>query len=268
MTPCLDESCGGLIQAASPITDPATRRSTTIRRASIDAHIPLDRRSRQARRADPRAAGSLQRAVLLPVAGRRTGTTSPSRCPGPTTELMAQYAKKYQMAMVVPVYEREQAGVYYNTAAVYDADGTYLGQVPQEPYPAHVRLLGEVLLQTGQPRLSRLQDTLRDDRRLHLLRPALPGRRAAPRPERRRDCLQSVGDGRRPLAVSLEARTARACGRQRLLHGAAAIASAPRRPGTSAGSTARRTSSTRAATSSRRDPKTRPSSSSPRWIWT
>ncbi len=44
--------------------------------------------------------------------------------PGPTTELMAQHAKKYGMAMVVPVYEREQAGVYYNTAAVYDADGS------------------------------------------------------------------------------------------------------------------------------------------------
>src|SRR5215207_10990538 len=39
--------------------------------------------------------------------------------PGPTTQLMAQYAKQYRMAMVVPVYEREQAGVYYNTAAVY-----------------------------------------------------------------------------------------------------------------------------------------------------
>src|SRR5271155_4104097 len=35
--------------------------------------------------------------------------------PGPTTERMQAYAKKYQMAIVVPVYEREQAGVYYNT---------------------------------------------------------------------------------------------------------------------------------------------------------
>ena len=55
--------------------------------------------------------------------------------PGPTTELMAQYAKKYQMAMVVPVYEREQAGVYYNTAAVYDADGTYLGKYRKNHIP-------------------------------------------------------------------------------------------------------------------------------------
>jgi beta-ureidopropionase len=48
--------------------------------------------------------------------------------PGPTTELMAKYAKKHSMAMVVPVYEREMAGVYYNTAAVLDADGSYLGK--------------------------------------------------------------------------------------------------------------------------------------------
>ena len=40
---------------------------------------------------------------------------------------MAEYAKKYNMVMIVPVYEKEQAGFLYNTAAVIDADGTYLG---------------------------------------------------------------------------------------------------------------------------------------------
>ncbi len=48
--------------------------------------------------------------------------------PGPTTELMAEYAKKYRMVIVVPVYEMEIEGVYYNTAAVIDADGKYLGK--------------------------------------------------------------------------------------------------------------------------------------------
>ena len=48
---------------------------------------------------------------------------------------MATYAKKYQMAMVVPVYEREAAGVYYNTAAVYDADGSYLGKYRKNHIP-------------------------------------------------------------------------------------------------------------------------------------
>ena len=67
---------------------------------------------------------------------------------------------------------------YYNTAAVFDADGTLPRQVPQEPHPAHVRLLGEVLLQARQPRLSGVPDALRQGRRVHLLRPPLPRGRA------------------------------------------------------------------------------------------
>ncbi|MBI4350274.1 MAG: acyltransferase [Elusimicrobia bacterium] len=48
--------------------------------------------------------------------------------PGPTTDLLSKYAKKYDMVIVVPIYERAAAGVYYNTAAVIDADGKYLGK--------------------------------------------------------------------------------------------------------------------------------------------
>jgi len=55
--------------------------------------------------------------------------------PGPTTELMAEYAKKYQMVIIVPIYEKEQAGVLYNTAAVIDADGTYLGKYRKNHIP-------------------------------------------------------------------------------------------------------------------------------------
>lgn len=55
--------------------------------------------------------------------------------PGPTTELMQQYAKKHQMVIIVPVYEKEQAGVFYNTAAVIDADGTYLGKYRKNHIP-------------------------------------------------------------------------------------------------------------------------------------
>jgi len=39
------------------------------------------------------------------------------------------------MVIVVPVYEREMAGVYYNTAAVIDADGTYLGKYRKNHIP-------------------------------------------------------------------------------------------------------------------------------------
>jgi N-carbamoylputrescine amidase len=47
---------------------------------------------------------------------------------GPTTKLFCEIAKKHGMVIVLPIYEEEQAGVYYNTAAVIDADGTYLGK--------------------------------------------------------------------------------------------------------------------------------------------
>ena len=55
--------------------------------------------------------------------------------PGPTTERMAAYARKYNMVMIVPVYEKEQPGVLYNTAAVIDADGTYLGKYRKNHIP-------------------------------------------------------------------------------------------------------------------------------------
>ena len=55
--------------------------------------------------------------------------------PGPTTERMAALAKKYRMVMVVPVYEMEQEGIYFNAAAVIDADGKYLGKMRKVHIP-------------------------------------------------------------------------------------------------------------------------------------
>jgi len=55
--------------------------------------------------------------------------------PGPTTDLMAQYAKKYNMVIIVPIYEKEQSGVLYNTAVVFDADGTMLGKYRKNHIP-------------------------------------------------------------------------------------------------------------------------------------
>jgi beta-ureidopropionase len=54
---------------------------------------------------------------------------------GPTTRLMQEVAKKYAMVIVVPLYEVESTGVYYNTAAVIDADGTYLGKYRKNHIP-------------------------------------------------------------------------------------------------------------------------------------
>ena len=54
---------------------------------------------------------------------------------GPTTSLMQELAKKYEMVLVVPVFEEDLTGVYYNTAAVIDADGTYLGKYRKHHIP-------------------------------------------------------------------------------------------------------------------------------------
>jgi len=55
--------------------------------------------------------------------------------PGPTVERMQEYARKYDMVIIVPVYEKEQAGLLYNTAAVIDAGGEYLGKYRKTHLP-------------------------------------------------------------------------------------------------------------------------------------
>ncbi|WP_406434210.1 acyltransferase [Streptomyces sp. NBC_01589] len=54
---------------------------------------------------------------------------------GPTIVRMQALAKELNMVIVVPVYEVEQAGFYYNTAAVIDADGSYLGKYRKHHIP-------------------------------------------------------------------------------------------------------------------------------------
>jgi len=54
---------------------------------------------------------------------------------GTTTRLMQDLARKHEMAMVVPIYEEERTGLYYNTAAVIDADGGYLGKYRKTHIP-------------------------------------------------------------------------------------------------------------------------------------
>ena len=54
---------------------------------------------------------------------------------GPTVRLMQELARKHRMVMVVPVYEEEMTGVFYNTAAVLDSDGSYLGKYRKTHLP-------------------------------------------------------------------------------------------------------------------------------------
>jgi len=54
---------------------------------------------------------------------------------GPTVKLMQEVARKHSMVIIVPIYEEDITGVYYNTAAVIDADGKYLGKYRKNHIP-------------------------------------------------------------------------------------------------------------------------------------
>ena len=54
---------------------------------------------------------------------------------GTTVKLMQEVAKQRGMVLVVPIYEEEQTGIYYNSAAVIDADGKYLGKYRKTHIP-------------------------------------------------------------------------------------------------------------------------------------
>ena len=54
---------------------------------------------------------------------------------GKTVQMMQTVAKEKGMVLIVPIYEEEISGVYYNTAAVIDADGKYLGKYRKTHIP-------------------------------------------------------------------------------------------------------------------------------------
>ena len=54
---------------------------------------------------------------------------------GPTVQRFCSLARELGMVLVLPVYEKEQEGLLYNTAAVIDADGTYLGKYRKTHIP-------------------------------------------------------------------------------------------------------------------------------------
>ena len=123
----------GLIQMSNALNDPEASVEQ-IRDAMLDKHLPM---------IDEAGKQGVQILCLQEVFNgpyfcpsqdaRWCDIAEP--IPGPTVERMQKYAKKYRMAIVVPIYEREMAGVYYNTAAVIDADGSYLGKYRKNHIP-------------------------------------------------------------------------------------------------------------------------------------
>lgn len=125
---------GGLIQMS--LKAPATAGVEAIRAAMLESHLSLIEE-----------AGSKGVQVLCfqelftqpyfcPSQDRRWFAAAELIPDGPTTQLMQQLAAKHRMVVVVPIFERtEVAGIYFNTAAVIDADGTYLGKYRKTHLP-------------------------------------------------------------------------------------------------------------------------------------
>ncbi len=123
----------GLIQCANPIND-ERRPVAEICEAMVQKHLPM---------IDEAGEKGVQILCLqemfngpyfCPSQDPRW-YESAEPVPGPTTERLAAYAKNHAMVIIVPLYEKAMRGVYYNTAAVIDADGTYLGKYRKQHIP-------------------------------------------------------------------------------------------------------------------------------------
>jgi N-carbamoylputrescine amidase len=124
---------GGLIQCSNPINEDGAP-IPKVRDAMFEKHLPF---IEEAGKKGVQVLGLQEMfngPYFCPSQDARWCDIA-EEVPGPTVEKLSAYAKKYQMAMVIPVYEREMAGVYYNTAAVVDADGTYLGKYRKNHIP-------------------------------------------------------------------------------------------------------------------------------------
>ena len=117
---------GGLIQAT--LCEPSTSPVAVVKKAMIDKHVAL---IAQAAKQGAQVV-CLQELFYGPyfcAEQEARWYELTERVPdGPTTKLMAELARQHEMVLIVPVYEEDLTGVYYNTAAVIDADGGYLGK--------------------------------------------------------------------------------------------------------------------------------------------
>ncbi len=123
----------GLIQASNPIND-ESKSVAEIQAAMLEKHLPMIHDAGKKGVQILCLQEIFNGPYFCPGQDKRWYDAA-EPVPGPTCEKLAPIAAKYQMAMVVPLYEREQAGVYYNTAAILDADGSYLGKYRKTHIP-------------------------------------------------------------------------------------------------------------------------------------
>jgi beta-ureidopropionase len=123
----------GLIQASNPIND-ETKSVAEIQAAMFEKHLPMIHEAGKQGVQILCLQEIFNGPYFCPGQDKRWYDAA-EPVPGPTVEKLRPIAAQYKMAMVVPLYEREMAGVYYNTAAVIDADGTYLGKYRKNHIP-------------------------------------------------------------------------------------------------------------------------------------
>ena len=123
----------GLIQASNPIND-ESKSVAEIQAAMLEKHLPMIHDAGKQGVQILCLQEIFNGPYFCPSQDKRWYDAA-EPVPGPTLERLVPIARQYQMAMVVPLYEREQAGVYYNTAAILDADGSYLGKYRKTHLP-------------------------------------------------------------------------------------------------------------------------------------
>jgi beta-ureidopropionase len=123
----------GLIQASNPIND-ESKSVAEIQSAMFEKHLPMIHEAGKQGVQILCLQEIFNGPYFCPGQDKRWYDAA-EPVPGPTVEKLRPIAAQYKMAMVVPLYEREMAGVYYNTAAVIDADGTYLGKYRKNHIP-------------------------------------------------------------------------------------------------------------------------------------
>ena len=124
----------GLIQCSNPINDESVPVAE-IQQAMLDKHLPMIDEAGQKGVQILCLQEIFNGPYYCPSQDKRWYDSAEPVPDGPTTRLMQEYAKKYSMVIVVPIYEEDMRGVYYNTAAVIDADGTYLGKYRKQHIP-------------------------------------------------------------------------------------------------------------------------------------
>ena len=124
---------GGLIQAS--VGEDASAPLDHLKKRLVDKHVAL---IEEAARRDVQVVclQELFYGPYFPAEQSIRWYAMVERVPeGPTVSLMQSLARKHRLVMVVPVYEEDMAGLYYNTAAVIDADGAYLGKYRKSHLP-------------------------------------------------------------------------------------------------------------------------------------